>query len=81
MTVYVAGWHKPDDLDDSECALYDTFEGARDRIVDELESYAERADDDDADDALEAADEAAEAPRPFEITGGDYVWWVTKATD
>ncbi len=78
--MYIAGWNMPGYLPDNEPAHFDTFEEAKQYIIDELMAYADEEDADEPTTLGNEIDNVAQdvnlESRPFTVYAGKFAWWV-----
>ena len=83
---YVAGWNMPGYLPEMDVADFDTFDEAKQFIIDELLEQADQSgaldENDLADDFDEAAQDTNLETRPFSVGPLDqYLYWVDERED
>lgn len=74
---YVAGWNMPGYMPDGEPASFDDADDARGYIANEMETYADQIDEDEAGLLRSTAAEVRAGSGELGVTVGNYHYWIT----
>jgi len=75
---YIAGFNQPGYLPESEPEEFDTFDEAKDYLVNEMERALDDSDEESSDDLESDIEEVQEQTAEFSFLASDgYAYWVT----